>query len=335
MWFLLVIACNKDNDKGGVDPSVQATLSVKEIVAAELSGLADSAAALADGAPEPDADGWSADRDPDAVADLRASWGDARDSYERVEGAIAVLFPDYDYAIDARYDHFLAEGADADLFDGEGVTGMHAIERILWADAIPDEVVAFEEGLDGYLPASFPQTIDQSEGYRDALAARLALDTEAMAADFEPLALDNAAAFRGVIGSMAEQYEKVALAATGEDESRYAQRTLADMRANLAGGRALFEAFTPWLEAEGGSDLNADVIAGFERVSAAYDSISGDALPPIPADWNPDAPSAEQLDTAYGQLFELLSVEADPTVSGSLVERMAASADVIGVAVSL
>lgn len=32
-------------------------------------------------------------------------------------------------------------------------------------------------------------------------------------------------------------------------ESRYAQFSLADMRADLAGGQARFEAFVPWIEA--------------------------------------------------------------------------------------
>ena len=52
-------------------------------------------------------------------------------------------------------------------------------------------------------------------------AARLVTDVKAVQTMFAPLTLDTAAAFRGVIGSLGEQIEKITLAADGQDESRY------------------------------------------------------------------------------------------------------------------
>lgn len=331
MLLSLLFACSNDNDKA-TDPADQATLDVKAYVSQQLGELADAAVDLQGAAPAPDADGWSADADPDAVDAMRAQWKNARYGYETVEGAIAVLFPDYDHSTDARYDDYISEVEDTYLFDGEGVTGIHGIERILWSDQIPDSVVAFESGFPGYVAAAFPANEAEASDFTDGLCQRLVDDTAAMEAEFEPLALDHAAAFRGVIGSMAEQYEKVVLAATGEDESRYAQYTLSDMRGNLEGGAAIYAAFVPWLESiEGGAAVHAEIEAGFSRIDAAYGKITGDALPAVPADWNPDAPSDADLATPYGQLWSLLATEADPTISGSLVERMTAAADLLGI----
>lgn len=327
MIALLLLACGNDNDKA-TDLEAQAILDVKATTTAELEALAAAALALQAAAPAPDADGWG----PGETAGMESAWKDARASYERVEGAIAVLFPDLDASTDERYDGFLAEGPDDDLFDGEHVTGVHAVERIVWADRHPTHVVAFESALAHYTPAAFPATQEEAARFQDALCQRLVDDTATMRDDFAPLALDAAAAFRGVIGSMAEQYEKVALAYTGEDESRYAQHTLADMRANLEGGAAVFAAFEPWLAAQdGGADVIASVHDGFDRVEAGYGAIAGDAIPAVPATWNPDAPTEADLATPYGQLFTLLSTEADPTVDGSLVAAMEDAADLLGI----
>ena len=68
-----------------------------------------------------------------------------------------------------------------------------------------------------------------------------------MSIRFEPLALDPAAAYGGVVGSMHEQVEKLSLALTGEEESRCAQHTAANMRADLEGGQAIYDAFHGWV----------------------------------------------------------------------------------------
>ena len=327
MILFVLIACGNDNDKA-VDLEAAAILDVKDYVATHLDLLATAAADMQAAAPTPDADGWtSAD-----TASLEQRWKEARVSYERVEGAIAVLFPETDVAIDERYDGFLALGPDDDLMDGEGVTGVHAIERIVWSDRQPEWVITFESGIPYYTPAAFPANEAEATAFRDELCQRLVDDTSDMADQFEPLALDSAAAFRGVVGSMAEQFEKVNLAATGEDESRYAQYTLGDLRANLEGGRATYEIFQPWLLAqEGGDAVDQDILAGFDRVDAFYDGVSGDAIPQVPETWNPDDPSEADLATDYGQLWSLLVVEADPATEGGLVNRMEAAADLLDI----
>lgn len=328
MILLALLACQNDNDQAA-DLRAEAILAVKDDTSAELDALAAAALAIQAAAPAPDDDGWGAGE----TADMEAAWKDARVAYERVEGAIAVLYPELDAATDERYDGFIAEGPDDDLFDGEGVTGVHGIERIVWADRHPDWVVAFESALPDYTVAAFPADATQATSFRDGLLQRLVDDTSSMRDQFEPLALDDAAAFRGVIGSLAEQVEKVNLASTGEDESRYAQHTLADMRANLEGGRATFEAFEPWiLSLDGGDTLVTEIHDGFDRVQVGYDAIDGDAIPEVPSTWNPDAPSEADLATPYGQLWTLLSAEADAEASGSLVERMGAGADLLGIA---
>lgn len=323
-------ACSNQDDDS-VDLEAQATLDVKAYVAGELDGLVAAAEALQAAAPDADADGWNPTDDAEAVDAMREAWGDARDAYERVEGAIAVLFPNLDVSTDERYDGFIEEVTDDDPFDAEGVTGMHAIERILWADSHPQRVIDFEAELPGYAPAAFPSNEAEAAAFTDELCQRLVDDVTRMRDDFEPLALDPATAFRGVIGSMEEQLEKVTLAATAEDESRYAQRTLDDMRANLEGGRESYAAFQAWVREAAGEDTDAEILAGFELVADAYAEYSGSAIPEVPAGFDPDDPSEEHLATTYGQLWQLLSEQADPASAASLVGNMLEAADSMGI----
>lgn len=316
------------------DLETQAILDVKAYVAQELAALHAAAKAIQSAAPAPDADGWNSAGDEDAVAAMREAWKDARDSYERIEGAIAVLFPNYDASTDERYDGFIEEGPDENLFDGEGVTGVHAIERILWAEEHPEHVVDFESALPNYAAAAFPASEDEATEFVEGLTQRLMDDTKAMVDQFKPLALDPPSAFRGVIGSMEEQIEKLNLAATGEDESRYAQYTLGDMRANAAGGREIFEAFIPQLRAEGaaGRDLEEKILEGFDELTAYYADIEGDAIPEVPSTWNADDPSEEDLDTPYGKLYAKVSIAADPEAEESLVKLMLEAAELLEIA---
>ena len=141
-----------------------------------------------------------------------------------------------------------------------------------------------------------------------------------------------AAAVRGVIGSMREQIEQANRAASGEEESRYAQYTLADMRANVEAGVYTYEAFKPWLlSLDGGKALDVKVTAGFKRIQDHYATLPGDALPEVPAHWSAQQPSAEDLATPFGQLYQRLTDEADGDRDGSLVEAMEASADLLGI----
>jgi iron uptake system component EfeO len=311
----------------------QVTLAVKQVIAGQLDTLVQGAQALQAAAPAPDADGWNATADAAAVMAMKAAWRQTRDAYEHIEGAIAVLFPNYDVSTDARYDGFLqTNGPDDNLFDGMNVTGVHAIERILWSDAIPPQVVAYEMTVDGYTPAAFPATRQQADDFKNGLCQRLVDDVMAMRSDFKPLALDLASAYRGVAGSLLEQLEKISLATTGEDESRYAQRTLADMRANLAGGRTILAAFAPLIAAHGAQALADQVTTKLTSISDAYDqATTGDSLPPVPNDWNPDNITPADLATPFGKLYDLLQHETSVEDATSAVSLFNQLGDQLGI----
>ena len=313
---LLVSACS---GKDGGAYEEDAIIDVKDIVATEIANLEAAATAIQAAAPDT---AWG-ENDDAAIDSMKGSWADARTAYERVEGAIAVLFPDLDASTDERYDGFIAEGADDNLFDGEGVTGVHGIERILWADAHSDTVVAFESGLPNYTQAAWPATDDEAAEFKSGLVQRLIDDAATMGADFEPLALDAAAAYEGVVGSMAEQVEKIALAESGEAESRYAGNTLQDMRDNLQGGREIYGAFSDWVKSEdGGEDIDAAIQADFDLIQAKYDEYTGAALPAVGSD-------------DYNDILELLETESDPDNADSLVSHMVEAAALIGIEVAL
>jgi len=301
-------------------PPEQAVEGARLTVEAQLSALESAARALQAAAPAPDADGWNATSDAQAVAEMKGHWRELRAAFERIEGAIAVLFPDLDASADGRYDDAVLTAPDKDLFDGEGFTGVHAVERILWSDAVPAAVTQFEQGLPGYEPPRFPRTEAEARAFKEGLAARLVADCASMRQQFSPLELDPGAAFRGVIGSMDEQAEKLDLGATGEEESRYARHTLADMRANLAGAQAFYAHFQPWVLSKGtaGKAADAEVLEGFDALSGAYAEHAGDALPDVPEGWSNLAPSQAALATPYGRLWTAVKEATDTSRAASL-----------------
>jgi iron uptake system component EfeO len=315
-------------------PKQQALDGTKSFITKNLDALVKATNALQASAPAGGTNGWdAAGADAAAITEMKTHWKEARTAYESIEGAIAVLFPDLDVSTDERYDAFLSDfGPDGDLFDDQGVTGIHAIERILWSDSIPANVVSFESALAGYEAARFPQTAAEAQEFKTKLCARLVTDVGTMRSQFEPLALDPAAAYRGIIGSMSEQVEKANKAATGEEESRYAQYTLADMRVNVAAGVATYDSFEAWLKStSGGAAADSAIRDGFARVDAAYAAIQGDALPPVPNDWSSVNPSTADQATPFGMLYMLLLKEADPDQPDSLVSAMNQSADLLGI----
>lgn len=321
-------ACSNDDDGGeGGDLQTQAILDTKKYVTAEVQKLVDASKAIQKAAPAPDEDGWNSEDDEKAVEEMRAAWNDARDAYEHIEGSIAILFMELDVSTDERYDAFIEEEPDDNLFDGEGVTGMHAIERILWAGEHPANVVAFESALPGYKEAAFPKTEQEADDFKNELAQLLVDDTSSMLDMFKPKALDASTAFWGVIGSMNEQLEKVTLASTAEDESRYAQRTLDDMRANLEGGEKVYAAFREWTIADAGKETHAKIQAGFKSIADAYADIDGAAIPAPPEDFDGEDPSEAHLKTPYGKLYQLLTTETDVENDESLITVMRGAAN--------
>jgi iron uptake system component EfeO len=332
---LLGAACGDSGNQLAIDDAKHekdAVITVKMFIQKSLDDLAMAAVAIEAKAPAPDADGWSATADKAAVDAMKAEWKNARRAYESVEGAIAVLFPGLDVSTDARYDAFIATSRDDDPFDDSGVTGVHAIERILWSDQIPAKVVAFEAALPNYSKPAFPASAAEATAFKEKLCHRLTLETQEMATRFKALALDAPSAYRGVIGSAHEQVEKIGKAATGEEESRYAQFTLADMRANIAAARTTYDAFEPWLATKkGGTELDAKIKESFGKLTASYDKLPGDALPDVPEGWTSDNPSAAALATPFGELYKVIQFESDPKKEGSLVFEMNTSASLLGV----
>ena len=312
-------------------PDQQALLDTKTYVDTNLDALVSASTALCVAAPAPAAAGWNPTTHAAAVTTMRAEWKKARVSYERVEGSIAVLFPELDESTDQRYDGFLENATDTNLFDGEVVTGVHGIERILFADQITAEVRTFEEGLGSkYVAAAFPANEAQARDFKEKLCAKLVADVKTLQTQYQPLALDTASAFRGIIGSMEEQLEKTTFAATGEEESRYAHHTLADMRANLEGAAATYEAFRPWLQGKGETALDQEIVTGLARVKAGFSVVTGDALPTPPRTWSSVNPSAADRRTPFGKLYTLVETET-ATTGTSLVASMGKAADALGI----
>lgn len=322
-------ACSNDATP---DYRAEALANVKTYIDSQLGIMETCATSLQSHAPAADANGWNLTDDAAAVATMRTDWACLRNSYERVEAAIAVVFPDYDITLDQRYDYFVSLAPDTNAFDDTGATGVHAVERILWAGEAPQAVVDFEAGLEFGAEAHTPSTMTEADEFKRLLCGRIVSDVHDMRTQFAPQALDTDAAFRGVLSSMREQAEKVNLAASGEDESRYAQNTLADMRANLAGGREMYTQFRAWVQStDGGGELDTEILAGFDRIESAYMALSGNAVPPVPATWDPANPSSTDLATPYGMLHTMLTEEADDSIEGSLAHEMSHAAEALGI----
>ena len=326
---LAVCSCGKGGDDA---QRARTELGMKQQLAEQVAVFQAAAEELERAAPTPAGRGWDGTRDAQAIAAMKQAWTRGRVAYELVEGALAPLFPQSDLATDARYDDLLAtlgDAGDPDLFDARGVTGMHAIERILWADSVPAEVLQFEKGLPGYRPATAPGNEAEARAFKEQLAHKLVTDVLALNAQLAPLELDIAFVFRGLIDLTREQAEKVDRAATGREESRYAQTTLRDLRANREGCLAAYKLFQPWLLARSQQVLDAKVLAGYERLRVAYDALPGDALPRPPADWSSLEPRPEHAGTPFGKLFRIVQYETDDAAAGSLAASLMAVADAL------
>jgi iron uptake system component EfeO len=130
---------------------------------------------------------------------------------------------------------------------------------------------------------------------------------------------------------MNEQREKVNKAAKNEEESRYSQRTMADIRDNLAGTKTIYALFQPWLFSKSdGQAVDADVQNAFGELESAYAQVSGPAIPQPPEDWSSEDPPADALATPFGELWSAVQKAVDPNVPGSAVDAMNHAADALG-----
>jgi iron uptake system component EfeO len=324
----LAMACSNDAAQ-----RLRVEREMKGMLLASLRDFSRAAEDLRNSAPVTRARGWDARADAASLLAMKQAWQRGRVAYELVEGALAPLFPESDTATDARYDDFLGvlgPAGDPHPFDDQGVVGMHAIERILWADVMPANALEFEKRLLGYRPAAFPASEAEARDFRDQLAARLVRDVQKLELELSPLELDVAFVFRGLMDLTAEQLEKVDRASTGREESRYALSTMRDLRANRDGCHKAYELFRPWLEERGHGELDRRALAGFERLKSAYSNVAGDSIPRPPEGWSAIDPKLEHAETAFGKLFFLVRRETDDAEPGSLSSTLMAIADALG-----
>ncbi|HXJ20024.1 MAG TPA: EfeM/EfeO family lipoprotein [Polyangia bacterium] len=293
---------------------------------ADLANLETASQMLQAAAPTPADRGWDATMDADAIANMKAAWTQCRTAYEHIEGATAPIFPDIDASIDSRYDDFLAAlpGGDTYLFDGTGVTGMHAVERILYADVTPARVVQYESMLDGDVAAAFPATAQEASDFKTSLMQKQYDDAKMLHDAWEAATnYDLDAAFSGLISLMNEQREKVDKASTDQEESRYSQTTMADIRHNLEGTQKVYALFQPWIRSKnGGVAIDASIEQGFANLQTLYDTVQGDAIPQPPATWSSENPTPEDLQSPFGMLYEGVEAAVDPNEPSSIVAHM-------------
>lgn len=328
-YFALATTGCDDDGPSDAEFETSVVAAMHDSIATDLADIATHTRALQAAAPM---HAWNATTDAQAIEAMRAAWKRARIAYEHVEGATAPIFPDFDASLDARYDDYLSDlgpAGDPTPFDASGVTGMHGIERILYAPTIRPEVIAFEITLPGYRAAAYPATDAEAMAFKTQLVQRLIDDAEELHAQWQPAAIDIGAAFQGLVGLMNEQREKVNLAATGEEESRYANVTLFDLRNNLAGTRQVYGVFRAWVAAKNGEAADASIEAHLDTLEALYAGTS-DALPEVPADWSSDMPTAANLATPFGRVWNTVHDEVDPNRPGSIVASMNEVAKLLG-----
>jgi iron uptake system component EfeO len=237
-------------DKTDADYRADVDAAISESISDEIVKLIHAARELQAAAPNRT---WSSPRHDEQIEAMRSAWKRTRVAYEHIEGAIEPTLQSVELRLDARYEQNLtapyATGDDF-LFDGRGVIGMHAIERILFSPMIRREVTEFERLLPGYRPASFPLTDDDAIAFKTGLVQQLIDDIDDLAKQWRAADIDGAATYRGLVALMIEQKVKVNLAATGADESRYSNVTLSDLRNNLEGTEKLYDLFREWIRSK-------------------------------------------------------------------------------------
>jgi iron uptake system component EfeO len=330
MLILAAIACGDTSDSEYRNDVITA---MHDSIAADLADLAKASRDLQAAAPTPAGRGWDIALDAPAITAMKAAWRRARVAYEHVEGATAPIFPDLDFVLDARYDDYLAElggVGDPSAFDADGVIGMHGIERVLFAPEIRQEVITFESPLPGYRPPAFPATAAEAIAFKTELTQKLIDDADKLREQWQPAAIDIGAAYQGLVGLMNEQREKVNKAATGEEESRYADVTLFDLRNNLDGARKVYALFRDWIGSKDGGDPDRRILRNFGDLTSLYEVTTGDALPAVPETWSSDRPTPADLATPFGKLWSQVQVATDPNLEGSIVFEMNDVARLLG-----
>jgi iron uptake system component EfeO len=327
---LALPSCSTDNALVLADAAhdASAAAAAKAILLDRAHDLAQAAQSLRIAAPSTAA-GW---QDAAAIAAMRGAWKDAHRAYRQVSGASGMLFPELAEELDGRYEEALARGADPYLFDDEGFFGLHAVERVLWADAIPAGVLAKESAWEGYVAPAFPATDEEAADFRAALCARLVAESEELEQKIEALDLESPAAYEAAVRLVEAELDELVEAGEGLDFSRYAAFSLADLRASLASAEATHAVFRDWLlTKEEGAHVDGEIAEGFARLSQAFASIEGDAIPSPPEGWSATAPTSAMQATPFGALFAAVHAESDDTTDGSLAHSMDEAAGLLGI----
>jgi len=364
---LLGAACSSSPSSPMTDTQYQAAVvsGMRTSFITDLGNLVKYSQMLQAAAPTPADRGWDPTTDAAAFTAMKTAWTGCRAAYEHIEGATAPIFPDIDATIDSRYDDFLAALPDGDsyLFDDVGVTGMHGVERILYSDVTPARVVAYESTLTGYVAAAFPGTTQEAGDFKTKLVQKQIDDAKKLQNGWESAqTYDLGAAFQGLVSLMNEQQEKVDKASSNQEESRYSQTTMLDIRNNLAGTERVYGLFQPWIQSKAaamldggaasdagpgeggkataavdgggagqdGKAMDAAIQAGFAKLQALYDSVSGDAIPQPPDTWSSVHPTTADQATPFGMLYEGVHQAVDPNQPGSVVAEMNAAAVLLG-----
>jgi len=333
LLVMLIASLTGCVDKTDADYRAEIATAMHDSIGVDLANLLQAARDLQAASPSvawhtvPDEDG--------AILRMRDAWKRMRTAYEDIEGAIVALFPGTDATMDARYDETLAKtGPDQDLFDDRGFTGMHGIERILYAPEIRNEVTLVERRLKGYKPAAYPASDDEAIEFKTQLVELLIDNAKTLRKQWRPDAVDIGTAYVGLVGLMREQNDKLNLAATGEEESRYANITMFDLRQNLGGTQKVYDLFGDWIRSKAaGPQSDSAVRHKFGELETIYYSpsspASSDALPSAPSDWSPDHPTPANLATPFGTLWQGVHDSVDPSSNGSVVYEMNRIADLL------
>jgi len=328
---VLITSLAACTDKTDADYRADVVASIHDSIGEDLDALVQSTRNLQAAAPSV---AWNETADMMAIANMRDAWRRARTAYEHIEGAIVSLFPGIDTSLDARYDESLAKlgtAGDQDLFDGRGVTGMHGIERILFAPEIRSEVIKFESALPGYKPAAYPATNEEAIEFKTVLVQLLIDKASALRKQWNPAVIDIGTAYRGLVGLMHEAKEKVNLATRGEEESRYANITLFDLRNNLDGTKKVYDLFGDWIRSKSaGPEYDSLLRDKFDELASLYATVTSDSLPAAPVDWADDAPTPDNLATPFGALWQRVHESVDPNSEHSVVFQMNHIATLLG-----
>jgi iron uptake system component EfeO len=329
------VACGSNDDSSSSLPTDDAYAAavrddMRQLTFEDIHTLSQSADDLCAQVPlHPNDSGWDATEDAAALDGMRVSWRWTRSSFEHIQAVIAPQFPDTLAQLDARYEDF-SESVYHPFF-ASGFEGLHAIERVLWADRIPSQVVEFESTLPNYIAAAWPTTSAEANAFKLGLCGELNDDVGLLESQLVLTTLRVDAIFLELVSSMNVPKDQVTKFTLGADASRYSSRTLADLRDMLAGVRKIYAPYRAWIRGKpNGEKIDARILAGFEALSAAYQKIPGDTLPQAPKGWSNENPSAEDLATPFGELYRAADAAADANDDESLVNQLKRAAHLLG-----